>query len=425
MTPTANHDRLATLGAGLAVLFLFVSIAQIGRYNVTIGGVFCAITLIASIRACSPSGAIVLSACGFVFWPILVVLTAWYYDSALLPSIEQFLASGALWTVSVALILLATISRRPIFLGNVFPIVLFLLALMALQFIGAKFFHNHDLYVLVLKLAGVDIAKFYIKLDDMENARAIGMYYEPSMCARVMGTLCFIDMLKTGKILRNGVALLLCALLTQSIGLLLLVIVLAYILFGRSIRSLSRITMVLLAVSILVLPFVLQRFTNEKYSASSSSYTRTIAPISVLAWVIDNYPLGVPIGSAEALALKTGYLAETGEAKVTNGIYEFLFYFGVLGLALVAIALSCVVKLVLVGEAEYAAALAYLILSTGLSGSFLSLESTMLTYFFIVTARQAKFHRMAKRSRHVAAAYRKDGLHSPARWRGLQTRPQI
>ena len=73
------------------------------------------------------------------------------------------------------------------------------------------------------------------------------------------------------------------------------------------------------------------------------------------------------------MADATGYAERTGEAKITNGIYEVLLYFGVLGVAALVAAVIGVAALVFSGRRETAAALLYLLLSTAISGSFLAI----------------------------------------------------
>ncbi|MCB8835314.1 hypothetical protein LJD42_27600, partial [Escherichia coli] len=82
---------------------------------------------------------------------------------------------------------------------------------------------------------------------------------------------------------------------------------------------------------------------------------------------------------AELLAERTGYAVETGESKITNGTYEFITYFGLLGILVLASVLFSSFTLVAYGEREYAACILYIGMSTALSGSFLSIESSLLT----------------------------------------------
>ncbi|GAB7555801.1 hypothetical protein NRB_53230 [Novosphingobium sp. 11B] len=124
-------------------------------------------------------------------------------------------------------------------------------------------------------------------------------------------------------------------------------------------------------------------------SREGSNYRRVIAPIKILEWQMLNYPLGIPIGGAAKLALKTGYYQETKESKVTNGIYEFIFYFGFIGVAALVFSIIAAAIYFLNGNRELSCAVIYIILSTGLSGSFLSIESTLITFYFVVACRVA------------------------------------
>jgi hypothetical protein len=62
----------------------------------------------------------------------------------------------------------------------------------------------------------------------------------------------------------------------------------------------------------------------------------------------------------------------------------------VIGVAGLAAGLVAVGALALSGRRELAAALFYLLLSTALSGSFLAIESSLLTYYFVVACLAAQ-----------------------------------
>ena len=259
-----------------------------------------------------------------------------------------------------------------------------------LQWLGTSIFNTYIGYDIVQPLLGSDLFNSYLNIEDIDKARAIGTYYEPSMCGRVIGTLCLIDVIRTKKVARNLLIVLIGLAATKSLGLIILVAVLGVVLLGRNVKELVSLVLAGLVLFSIQGALVSQRLVTQAGDQYSSTYRRIIAPIETLGFAAIHYPLGIPIGSAELLAERTGYAVETGESKITNGTYEFITYFGLLGILVLASVLFSSFTLVAYGEREYAACILYIGMSTALSGSFLSIESSLLTYFFISSCISAR-----------------------------------
>lgn len=378
----------------LSVVLLYATIFKIGRYPVTIGGLFCVFAILFSLRSLGAQRIPLLIGAAMIVWPCVIVAISSLIEAELTPDLERFVMSFSLWIVSIAIITLGAITRKPIQLGNVTVALAIISALTLWQGVGARLFGTASGYSFVAPLFAFDIFDSYLGLNNLSTARAIGSYYEPSMCARVVGTLCFIDVLLNRRVFRNAVILTLTLLLTQSLSLIVLMSTLGIILLGRFSRELLGLMLAGILLSMFSAPFVAKRLAASEGSTTSSVYVRTEAPLDTIGWLLQNYPLGMPIGAAEALAERTGYVRQTKELKITNGVYEFVTYFGVLGIIAIAAGIMYILFSLASGERERAAAVTYLILSTALSGSFLSIESSYLTYLFIVAARVARSSRL-------------------------------
>ncbi len=400
-------DRVLAWVPGVAVILLYTVLASIGRYHVTVGGLFCIVALLWSGRALKLPPTVTLVAIFLLVAPALIVLGCWLVDAELTPEITRFLQSYALWAVSVALIVVGFATRRPLLVRHAFWINVVVVAVAAAQSIGARVFGTYWAYELVQPLLRFDLFDSYLNLADMENARAIGFYYEPSMCARVIGTLCFIDVLMTNRIWRNIALLALGVIFTLSVGLVVLSAALGLILLGRSMRELLGLLVGAALIATVAAPVLSARVVAPGASTDSSAYRRTLAPLETVGFALAHYPVGLPSGSAEALAHTTGYDAETNEPEITNGLYEFLTYFGVVGPLLVILALFAVSTLLLRRERELAAGLLYLLISTALSGSYLSIESSLLIYFLLTAAALGRARRLSDEATRAKAGPRR------------------
>jgi len=388
---------------------LYIRLFSLGRYYVTAGGICAGIVFLLSVRKISVRPAPILIGAAFIIFPLIIFALSAYFRIYILPTGEQFLASYSLWFVSIVLICLAFTSRTPISGEYAYYANIIIIFISAVQVLCAALLHKYIGYDLVRPLTGVDVDRGYVQISLDFSARAIGLVYEPSMCGRVIGTLCFIDLMYSGKMTRNLVLAVLGILLTKSLGLLVLIVALGVILFARSVRGLSILGICLAIVSVSEGAIITARLKSPGSGRQTSSvYRRTIAPINTLEFSLQNYSFGIPIGSNEIISELSGYADLTGEEKITNGIYEFLMYFGVFGFVAILFFVASSIKQFLVGEREISAAILYLTLSTALSGSFLAIESSLLTYFFIVACLAGRARRLSTVRSHYIRFARKN-----------------
>lgn len=385
--------------SSIAVVLLYAKVGSFSNYSVTIGGIFCPIATILSLRRFAVNSFVITVSAFFILWPLIVMVGCTILQAALTPEFNQFLASYSLWAISVLLISIAFLTRKPMGFSSVFIINVIILAIAVIQWIGTSVFHTYIGYNIVQPLLGADLFNSYLNIEDMDQARAIGTYYEPSMCGRVIGTLCLIDIIATRKVVRNLIIILVGLAATKSLGLIILVAVLGVVLIGRNLRELVTLTLAGLVLFSIQGALVSQRLVTQASDQYSSTYRRIIAPLETIGFAVVHYPVGIPIGSADLLAEKTGYAAETGEYKITNGTYEFITYFGILGIFLLGSVLIISFSMVAYGEREYAACGIYIAMSTALSGSFLSIESSLLTYFFVSSCISSRSLRRTAESR--------------------------
>ncbi|MFP7761485.1 putative colanic acid polymerase WcaD [Marisediminicola sp. LYQ85] len=167
--------------------------------------------------------------------------------------------------------------------------------------------------------------------------RAQGFFLEPSYNAFVIASLA-TALLCTGKAVRLTIVLALSGLAAaqSATGLLVFLAIVALI----GIRSRPR-TAVPIAVAALALVGVLggsliDRLASITDTGSSANY-RLLAPLEVVADVLQSYPFGLPLGSIYDVVRTYGLtmfgVQET--ASLDNGIYVVIYYFGWLGLVAV------------------------------------------------------------------------------------------
>lgn len=385
-----QHGLVAFLGA-VAILMLYFRLLQVGTYNVTVGAICVPTVILLSLRRITLPIGIVSFMAMLILWPLIVFSGATIMEAALTPDNSSFLLSYALWLVSMLTLMAALITRSPVRLARPDVLCYIILSVAAIQVVIAGAFGSLAGFEVFHRLLGVDIYRGYIRMQAGWDVRAIGLYYEPSMCGRVLGTLAFIDYLRNRKLLRAGAILLATVILTKTLGLVVLAAGIGMILLGRSVRELFVLGVVGALVVAVQGASIQSRVAGDALESSeSSTYRRTVAPIDTMRFATTNYPFGIAIGANSLVSEASGYVMRTGEPQITNGTYEFVLYFGIVGWALLGSALAGILLLVLRGEREFAAALLYVVMSTALSGSFLSIESTLLTYFFITACIAAR-----------------------------------
>lgn len=412
LRPRYVDAALATVG----IVLLFAHLASIRDYSVTVGAlVIGPVMLLTALRPFRNDVRVIAIAAFFIAWPFLPALLAWLFNAELAPEIPNFMATGTLWAISVGVIAASVLSRQPVLAHGAFYVNIAILALSLAQAIGGRYLNNFTAYEIVQPIIKMDLFRSYLNV--LLNPRAIGTYYEPSMCGRVMATLCFIDVLLNRKLLRSLLILGLGVFATKSLGMLALAAAMGAVLLGRSAKEIGILGLMLLSVVGLQQALFAER-TSARSLEDGSNNARIIAPLSVIEYAVTNYPLGVPLGSNRDLAIVSGYVQQTGEPQVSNGTYQFLIGFGVMGFGLMALALFFTAKFWLESEREYALVLLYLSLSTATSGTPYSLESALLTYFLVGACITARSRRRAaeyfQRRRTSVPEQRRQSVLSPA-----------
>ncbi|GAA4779279.1 hypothetical protein GCM10023219_28920 [Stakelama sediminis] len=391
---STTFDRALVVLGFLSLVGLYARLFDVSNYHVTIGGLCAASTLILALRRMTFRIMPLMLALIALIVPVAIYAVSSALRVTILPPSSQFAASYALWVVSVLLLATAFLTRSALPTNAAFAANVVIVSICAFQIIAAGIFHKLIGFELVKPITGVGLGESYVHVSASLAARAIGLVYEPSMCGRIIGTLCFIDLIRTQKVFRNMVLAVLGMLLTKSLGLLVLIVVIGTILFARSLRQFLILSIGLGIVVVVMGTTISQRIETAATAGSASSVDRrTMAPLTTVKYAISNYPLGIPIGANETISRKTGYFALTGESHITNGIYEFIMYFGVFGIAACLMLIFYSGILFIRGERELSAAIMYLFLSTALSGSFLSIESSLLTFLFITTCLAVRRYR--------------------------------
>lgn len=369
----------------IAVLCLYFKVVTIGTYTVTVGSVLSIFLLIYSLRLMVLSP-FVMGSLGFVvLWPVTVEAFSTLMGATLDPGVPEFLQSYGLWLVSMLVVTMSVVTRSPMILRNAFWLGVIILGVAAIQVLLATFGSAAG-YTPVASAMGIDYYSSYARPVMNSSARAWGLYYEPSMCGRVVMTLAFIDFLLTRKLLRNAIMLVVALVLTKSLGLAVVAFMLGSCLFSTSFRQVLIFTLGSLVAAALVGSVLEARLSKGRANETTSTERRTILPARSVMWGFKNYPVGIPIGSMAQFASVTGYTAATGEAKITNGFYEAVSYFGLFAILIVLGAAAAALRFMLVGERELAIVILNLLTATAQSGSFLSIESSLLIYFFTVAA---------------------------------------
>jgi hypothetical protein len=375
----------------LSTIFLYAKIVSIGDYTITIGGMMGILIIALSIfinRAGLRQFTPLLLA---IVAPICIYLMHVLVGSQYAIEFSRFGLSYGLWVVSMIIIWCAFQKRTVISNPNILWSLIALGGLGAAQFFGESVFHTQLAYELVAPLFSFDIFDSYI-FTNQSFDRAIGTYYEPSMFGRVTATLLTMLIVQSKSFLLPLALFALSLVTTRSLGMLIfggINISLMYREFPRRFTYM----IVGLILSLAILPtFLLDRLSERRDNdvATSSTYVRLILPLEPIAELLYEYPLGLPIGSNAKFvedAVAKGY--SFAETKITNGLYELVMYFGVVSLIGIAAAIYAMIKAAATKNTTRALIIAYLLLSTAVSSSYLSIESSLLTYFFIAVVRSA------------------------------------
>ena len=225
--------------------------------------------------------------------------------------------------------------------------------------------------------------------------RAAGFYLEPSYAAFVIGSLA-VALLAQGyrKLpvwVLAGAGLLA---VRSATGLILFgVVALVVIFVGKSRLKLVALV-VLVALTVIALPYLAGRL-DSTFTPGSSAYYRLIGPLRILGDTLVHFPLGHPYGSLRNTVADYGILngAAAGDS-LDNGFYVIVFYFGWLGLiASIALALWAFVALgrgIHTGSIEQAAIPVWVVGSLLFSGGIMLPEYVFTLWVIFATRRQSR-----------------------------------
>lgn len=375
----------------IAIVFLYTTITMVGNFLLTVGTLmaflFTALTVFAS--GGRPKYLPILAVS--IFLPIVIYALHVYFDTLYAIDMSRFGLSFALWCVSMIVIWASFQDRVFISTDWIYPTLVGLTALGVIQYFGAVFFNIWWGYDLVAPLIGFDIFNSYLSLGYTEGIRAIGSYYEPSMFGRVVATLIAISLFQNGKLGPLLVILFINLLTTRSMGLLVLGALVPLIYGAASWRHLGIAAVGLVAGYLVFGDVVASRFAGSGSGATSSTEARLIIPLEAIRQILPSHPFGVPIGANTAVVQNTivGVYRGFTETKITNGLYEFVLYFGFLAIALIIWLALYTVMSALRGRKTNATIALFILLSTAASSSYLSIESSLLNYILIASLRLA------------------------------------
>jgi hypothetical protein len=378
------------------LIFLYTPIFKIGDYNATVGGMCAAAVVLFAVIINLRHLRYLLYLAICLFYPLLIYGLHLLLQTRYAISSDRFLLSYFLWASSTGVIW-ASFQKRSFSIETfVLPALIGLSVLGAVQALGVKYFGVWFGYQLVRPIISFDIFRSYLNLQALEGPRAIGTYYEPSMFGRVIATLVTMYLFEA-KLGRKGLFLMAALLMlniytTKSFGLVVLGTLSFIAVINRQRRSnfshrdSSSSLLVIgagLVGGLFFGSFIFERILEMSEAGYGSSYMRVTLPLSVLYDTIIGYPFGVPIGASSAVVTYAALplYSISGESKITSGLYEIVLLFGVIGLAGILCVLGVGARYLWQRKSEKFLVAFYLVLSTAVSSSFLSIESSLLLYF--------------------------------------------
>lgn len=374
------------------VLLLYARVGAIGTYPITVGNLFAATLIVLSLYVNFPLYRGLRALMMAIYLPLLLYGIHLFSETRYAIELSRFLLSYSLWIVSITIVWCAFQKRAILNSPNPLWGLIALSTIAGAQYFGMTLFNWSMPFDIVAQFAIFDLYNSYVNIISSEGIRAIGTYYEPSMLGRVAVTLATMLMVHSGQFLLPGIMLIFCFIVSKSFSIVVLAGINYVIYYGSFSRKLLYLGLPLIA-GILFLPKIIadRLYIGEGGVAENSTYSRVVLPLEALSSVLLQYPLGVPIGANETVTQNT-LSREYGfrEEKITNGLYEIILYFGVPAIFFVGYLFWWMLKCYIRGDRSNALIIAYLLLSTAASSSYLSLESSVLVYFFIVSMRASK-----------------------------------
>ncbi|MET3800917.1 putative colanic acid polymerase [Clavibacter michiganensis] len=331
---TRSYRREAWL-MGVAIIGQHFMIVQAAGYPVTLG-LLVGVPLILLLSRGGYAHRLILALCA------VVALTA---SAALVTGMEgsdplSFLRTLALFVLAVIVLVAGSAGLDPGFIRStafstaISVTLLLVVGLSVLQVavgtLGSEAFFN-----VFGRFQYLYEYQPYLQFNPIPRAQ--GFFLEPSYDAFVIGTLTLISLL-TGRHFRGTIAVgILGILMSRSATGLLLLLIIGVVVALRSRPGASIVVLSGLAVVGIASGTYLQaRLESFSTSGSSTNY-RLVAPLQVLGDTLLHTPIGHALGSVSNILL--GYDLYNGAelgTSLDNGLYVLVFYFGWIGVVLIA-----------------------------------------------------------------------------------------
>lgn len=387
----------------MTIVFLYLPLMRVAGYNFTFGTAM-ALFIIAVTAPLALKGsryAMLL----FLAWvyPLVIYICHLALNTRYALGFGDFAKSYAIWVLSALLIWMGFQSRLRYVNANWSVLLKGITIFAVLQYIDNHY--GTRMLTRLVEAIGTYNPGTYDPLGLLTSQfRAVGTYYEPSMLGRIVVTIGAIVLVREQKPELVGICIATILAVSGSFS----VVVLGagmFILFYANITVRKFFIFVVSAILVFVLfgDLILYRLASAgdfSYTATShsSSFIRLVLPWFSVKEILPNYPFGVPIGGNEAVVKYTiAPLFIAHEAKITNGLYEFILLFGFPAVGLVIFTMLFIVRSVATGERTIALLAFFLLLSTAASSSYLNLESSLLLYFLITNLRMAQSEHIARR----------------------------
>ncbi|RII93912.1 putative colanic acid polymerase WcaD [Clavibacter californiensis] len=331
---TRGYRREAWL-MGIAIIGQHFMIVQAAGYPVTLGLVV-GVPLILVLSRGGYASRLILALCA------VVALTA---SAALMTGMEgsdplSFLRTLALFILAVIVIVAGSSGLDPGFIGSrafstAISVTLLLVVGLSVLQVAAGTLGSEAFFNVFGRFQYLYQYQPYLQFNPVPRAQ--GFFLEPSYDAFVIGTLTLISLL-TGRHFRGTIAVgILGVLMSRSATGLLLLLIIGVVVALRSRPGASIVVLSGLAVVGVASGTYLQsRLESFSTSGSSTNY-RLVAPLQVLGDTLLHTPIGHALGSVSNILL--GYDLYNGAelgTSLDNGLYVLVFYFGWIGLVLIA-----------------------------------------------------------------------------------------
>lgn len=382
------NAAFAGIWTSIAIFLLYAELFKIGDYALTIGGIACfSLILTQFLHAATAPPRYALALLAALVTPIAIYLGHLVIQSAYAVDGSRFFKSYALWATSCLCIWCGFCGSLK--MDSKLTPLIFLIALLGVtQYICTAFLSWDGPYIFTDALYIRNLMDGYVGYYMSKDPRAIGPYYEPSMFGRVLATLCAIELVRSGfskstlTFVVLTTALVMASSRSTSFVVLLLGLVAPFVI--QRIPPWLRIATTL-ATTLVAATIALKGLDFAPSTMDASFYRRVVQPMLVLKSVLSSYPFGTPIGANATISQTILSMQTQGfEAKITNGVYEFLILFGILGIAVVATLIALYAWAVFNDRPKVAFAIGVLVLSTAASSSFLSIESSFLISFALL-----------------------------------------